>query len=57
MGTVTGTYMDSKSIPHGFARSPQGAIMSFDPPGSIQTYPHAINGTGTITGEYVDEMG
>jgi hypothetical protein len=58
-GTVTGLYSDhSDGIPtHGFVRSRQGAITTFDPPGSEGTGPRSINVAGTITGNFQDSAG
>lgn len=40
----------SSGLRHGFLRDPDGAITSFDPPGSIQTSAQRINDCGAITG-------
>src|SRR6516164_874060 len=36
-GTITGYYQDADFLGHGFLRSPDGVITTFDPPGSIFT--------------------
>lgn len=51
-GTITGNYIDSQDIEHGFVRDPQGRITSFDGPNSILTQPQAIDDLGVITGFY-----
>jgi hypothetical protein len=49
-GEITGQYWDSNLIVHGFVRSAQGVIPTFDAPGADGTYPYAINGSGEIAG-------
>jgi len=39
---------------HGFVRANNGAITSFDPPGSLGTIAKSINPDGVITGDYLD---
>jgi len=56
-GVISGYYLDSNGISHGFIRSPAGNITSFDPTGSTGTYTTAINGSRTITGYYSDASG
>jgi hypothetical protein len=53
-GTVMGGYSDQLSSPvsHGFTRSRDGAITSFDPPRSGTTIPTSLNNSGVITGFY-----
>jgi hypothetical protein len=53
-GAITGWYVDSSNVQHGFVRTPDGAITEFDPPNSIYTFPYAINPAGAITGFYID---
>jgi hypothetical protein len=53
-GEISGTYTDSSHRDHGFVRPVQGAIVSFDVPGSIQTDAYGINIEGTIAGTYTD---
>jgi uncharacterized membrane protein len=60
-GWVTGTYLDANSVNHGFIRSPDGEITSFDAPGADKTsgsyhgtFPVSINDEGLIAGYYVD---
>ncbi len=53
-GGITGYYLDSSSVQHGFVRSPNGQITEFDPENSLGTDPVAIDSTGTITGFYCD---
>jgi hypothetical protein len=53
-GAVTGYYAARPSglINHGFLRADNGAITSFDPPGSTSTTALSINDVGAITGHY-----
>jgi len=60
-GTVTGGYVTGDNVTHGYVRSPDGRITTFDVPGAGTdgsqyqgTVPEAINDTGIITGEYID---
>jgi hypothetical protein len=53
--TVAGFYADpTTDTLHGFVRSAQGTLTSFDPPTSINTLTFGINGSGTITGSWQD---
>jgi hypothetical protein len=60
-GAVTGEYIDSNDVQHGFVRAPDGRITKFDAPdagttpGSYEgTIPLSINAAGEITGAYFD---
>jgi hypothetical protein len=53
-GAITGFYVDSSDVSHGFLRAPDGTITGFDPTGSLFTFPLAINPAGAITGQYCD---
>ena len=58
-GTITGAYVDANNVNHGFVRAPDGAITTFDVPGSGTgafqgTSPIGINAEGAITGYYID---
>lgn len=60
-GAITGFYPDANSVWHGFVRSPEGTITSFDAPGADETigdnngtYAYSINDAGVITGSYQD---
>jgi hypothetical protein len=57
-GVITGSYIDASSLAHGFLRSPQGFINTFDAPGAVAgmigTFPTSINPQGAITGTYYD---
>jgi predicted membrane protein len=61
-GTITGAYADANNLAHGFVRSPDGRITSFDVPGqgtlSGQGVDSAIsiNPGGEITGLYTDDV-
>jgi hypothetical protein len=52
-GAVTGYDCDDVSC-SGFVRAADGTITSFDPTGSILTYPFDINRKGSITGYFCD---
>jgi hypothetical protein len=63
-GTITGYYLDANNVYHGFVRSPEGKITTFDAPGADTTpgsfngtLPSAINDAGAITGVYADVSG
>ena len=57
-GVIVGTYFDAFGVGHGFVRSAQGSITTFDVPGdTFGTYPSAINPSGAATGVYVDGSG
>src|SRR2546430_16700002 len=51
-GVITGYYLDTRTVRHGFLRAPDGTITTFDPPGSGWTSPSSINPTGAITGSF-----
>ena len=53
-GAITGDYVDSSNVAHGFLRAPDGTITGFDPPGSLSTAGFGINPAGAITGQYSD---
>lgn len=58
-GTITGNYMDSKEVIHGFLRNPAGGFITFDAPGARSAanngiFPKRINDAGAITGHYID---
>jgi hypothetical protein len=58
-GAIVGEYQDSGNVYHGFLRTPEGRITTFDAPGAGTgeyqgTYPWSINPAGAITGFYVD---
>lgn len=61
LGWITGYYLDTNNVYHGFLRSPDGKFTSFDAPGADTnagdfngTLPNAINDAGAITGVYYD---
>ncbi|MGB9332328.1 MAG: hypothetical protein WCB10_16315 [Steroidobacteraceae bacterium] len=63
-GAITGHYIDSKDVDHGFLRSPVGELITFDAPGAGKsagsgqgTFPHSISNAGAITGHYTDGHG
>jgi hypothetical protein len=64
LGAITGYYLDSNNVFHGFVRSPEGKFTSFDSPGADTTpnnfngtTPAGINDAGAITGQYYDLNG
>jgi hypothetical protein len=52
VGIASGAYQDANSVFHGFVRSPDGAVTTFDFPGSDSTFAFDINDFGVITGSY-----
>jgi len=58
-GAVTGYYLDSNNVYHGFLRSPDGGITTFDDPAAgatayLGTFPESINDLGMIAGAISD---
>ena len=54
-GMIAGIYVDANGLQHGFVRSPNGHITTFDVPNSTQIFAiHGVNEFGMITGEYFD---
>ncbi len=55
-GEVTGSYMTADGMNHGFLRTRQGIVKSFDAVGvgNLGTFPKAINNRGQIAGYYQD---
>jgi hypothetical protein len=51
-GVVAGSYYDAHGVMHGFVGNPKaaGGVVSFDPPGSTQTFSTSINWNGSATG-------
>ncbi len=45
------------SVSHGYVRDAAGTFTSFDPNGSLETAPLAINAAGTIVGVYTTSNG
>jgi hypothetical protein len=56
-GAIAGVYFDVNSAAHGFLRSPDGGMTTFDPPGSTGTFPIAMNLESAIVGYYLDTNG
>jgi len=54
-GVVVGFYQSG--ISHGFIRSVDGTITTFDPDGSTGTYALSISSTNAVTGGYIDASG
>jgi hypothetical protein len=60
-GAITGYYLDTNNVFHGFVRSPEGKFTSFEAPDADTnaqdfngTLPNAINDAGAIAGVYYD---
>jgi hypothetical protein len=61
-GAITGHYIDSNNVSHGFLRSPAGdQLITFDASGAGKTagagqgtFPDSISDAGAITGHYTD---
>ena len=53
-GAIAGGYADANGVGHAFVRTPDGAIITFDPPGSVFTDNSGINPAGTVTSFYDD---
>jgi len=53
-GASVGSWQDASGTWHGFLLTQWWQFTSFDPPGSISTYPSWITPTGDITGAYYD---
>lgn len=56
-GTVTGYYIDSTNMGHGFIRASDGTFTSFDANGALVTEPLAINVRGATTGVWAGASG
>lgn len=63
-GAISGTYLDSNDVFHGFVRSPDGKLKTFEAPGADTTagnfngtFVNAINDAGAVTGFYDDASG
>jgi hypothetical protein len=57
LGVLTGQYVDGKGIYHGLVRQRTGAISSFDPSGSTNTFSEGINPQGAVVGTFGDSNG
>jgi hypothetical protein len=57
-GEITGTYSDTNYVFHGFLRSPQGVITTFDAPDvstdGYGTFGNGLNVEGTTVGDYTN---
>jgi hypothetical protein len=60
-GAITGHYIDSHNVAHGFLRSTEGNFITLEAPGAATTpgsghgtFSNNINDGGTVTGRYVD---
>src|SRR5438067_13895759 len=56
-GTVAGAYDDASTVSHGFQRTADGTITTFDPPGSQGTEVYGINKSGVIDDTCYDSNG
>lgn len=56
-GAITGIYIDTNYVYHGYLRNVDGNIVTVDPMGSTFTFPVGINDLGSITGYYIDANG
>jgi hypothetical protein len=62
-GTITGVFFDAKLQDHGFIRTADGTIVTFDVPSAVLgpkyegTKPASINDQGTVTGAYNGKYG
>jgi hypothetical protein len=57
-GSITGYYLDVNSVVHGFLRTDDSTLRTFDFPGAVNgTAPLGINDSGDITGAYSDNTG
>jgi hypothetical protein len=62
VGTIAGQYADTGGVFHGFLRSPDGTITTFDAPsagtspgqGTVVTFTDGINPVGAIAGGFTD---
>jgi hypothetical protein len=56
LGMITGEYLDANGFGHGFLRSREGKLTTFDVPGAggYGTTPIAVNLEGAIVGYYTD---
>ena len=55
METITGLYVDSANVNHGFVRDRHGAIVEFDVPGAANMATWgSIAPNGAVTGFYFD---
>jgi hypothetical protein len=56
---VTGEYIDTNSVPHGFLRTVEGSVTKFNIPNvkdPLSLQPSGINASGQITGFYVSSL-
>jgi hypothetical protein len=53
-GDTCGDFKDAQGNEHGFVRTPDGTITTFDPAGSIATFSMGINSSGAIAGFFYD---
>ena len=66
-GVITGSYVDANGVVRGFVGNPKitcsiysvcpGGIVSFDAPGSTQTWATGINASGWVVGSFSDAKG
>src|SRR6516225_5513115 len=56
-GAITGYFVDSVGVEHGFLRRNDGFFTTFDVPGALGTEPGTINPSGAVSGDYFDPSG
>jgi hypothetical protein len=56
-GDIAGTWYDSGQVPHGFLRTANGTLVSFDPPGSNGTTVYGMNDHRWVVGSFTDAAG
>ncbi|HLY05715.1 MAG TPA: hypothetical protein VKR31_08210 [Rhizomicrobium sp.] len=56
-GDVAGSWYDSGYVPHGFLRTANGTITTFDPPGATETHVYGMNDNLAVVGSFEDGAG
>jgi hypothetical protein len=56
-GAITGWYVDSSNVTHGFLHSPQGNYTTIDPKGGQSTICAIVNPSNEVAGFYFDANG
>jgi hypothetical protein len=57
LGSITGSYIDSNNVNHGFLYTSDGTLTTIDVPGSSETIPTCMNLAGAIAGYFSDSVG
>jgi hypothetical protein len=55
-GEVVGTYFDSTGGGHSFLRTPDGRVVTYDPPGAIGSNAFGVDDFGNITGAFASDL-